>query len=63
MNKQFAAKAATSLGDDAIRTVLQHGLGTPEADAALSAAVTVTQVAEAAGCTAADYDNARGGAR
>lgn len=55
MTIREAAARAIDAGTVAAQAVNDYGLNSPEAGHALTAAVAVTQEAEAQGCTKADF--------
>ncbi|MFC8065476.1 hypothetical protein [Streptomyces sp. NPDC057293] len=55
MTKQEAAARAVDAGTVAAQAVNDYGIGSPEALAALAAANTVLDDAQAQGCTKADF--------
>ncbi|MFI2227090.1 hypothetical protein [Streptomyces fradiae] len=57
--KQQLAAAAVRAGRDMVRAAAKHGIDSGAARQAAAVADRATTAAEAAGCTAADYDRAR----
>jgi hypothetical protein len=56
MSKNDAAARAVDAGTVAVQAINQHGLNSPQAGEALTAATAATQAAQAQGCTKADFD-------
>ncbi|MFE5614099.1 hypothetical protein [Streptomyces sp. NPDC056524] len=56
---QAHAAAAVAAGQNLINTAAEHGPRSPQTQQAASAASYAADLAEAAGCTPADYANAR----
>ncbi|GGQ12337.1 hypothetical protein [Streptomyces roseolilacinus] len=57
--KQQLAALAVRAGQDMVRLGAEHGIGSDVARQAAQLADRAAAAAEAAGCTAADYDHAR----
>ncbi|WP_331453035.1 hypothetical protein [Streptomyces sp. SS162] len=57
--KERLAAAAVRAGRDMVRAAAKHGIDSGAARLAAAVADRATAAAEAAGCTAADYDRAR----
>ncbi|MFE1575291.1 hypothetical protein [Streptomyces fradiae] len=58
-SKQHLAALAVAAGRDMVRAAAEHGIGSAAAQTAARVADRTARAAEAAGCTAADYDRAR----
>ncbi|MEU9998112.1 hypothetical protein [Streptomyces sp. NPDC050848] len=54
-----AAAAAVAAGQHLVTVAAQHGPASPQAQQAATAASYAVDLAEDAGCTRTDYDNAR----